>query len=230
MYPSDPPPYQLPDAGRLAAIDRVRSQYLVVEPLEPRAARRFVDEGVRNFVELGAGSGPISALLAADGVECIAVDNAPPAEHFEPLVRADMRSVPLPRGGYDAVSAVNCLYFIADPREAIREAYALLRPGGLFLASAPSRYHDPEVKHLIPDWGERSSFDAEEAAAIVGDVFGDVRSEWWELAAYILPTAEAVADYFVMFRYPNPDHAAMHVELPLTITKSGVNVWARKSR
>lgn len=227
MSTPDPPAYEIPEGQRAEAIRRVLSDYLVVEPLEAGFARRLVREGIRTFVEMGAASGPISRLLEPCGVRCTAVDNNPPSGAFEPLIRADLRSVPLPTDSVDAVSAVNCLYFLGDPVDGVREAQRLLAPGGLFLASTPSRYHDSEIKDFIPDWGERSPFDAEEARDIVGLVFDHVEVHWWEVPAYILRSPEQVIDYFTMFRYPDPDGALRSLRLPLTITKSGVNVWAR---
>lgn len=223
----DPPAYEIPEGQRAESIRRVLSEYLVVEPLEAGFARRFVEEGIRSFVEMGAASGPISRRLQPRGIRCTAVDNNPPPDAFEPLIRADLRSVPLPADSVDAVSAVNCLYFLGEPMEGVREAHRLLAPRGLFLASAPSRYHDSEIKDFIPDWGERSPFDAEEAPDIVGTVFDDVEVQWWEVPAYVLRTPEQVIDYFTMFRYPDPEGALRRLQLPLTITKSGVNVWAR---
>lgn len=225
----DPPPYQVPDEARAAAIRRVLEEYLQVEPLEPGFAKRLLAEGIRSFIELGAAHGPISQLLAPAGVECTAVDLDPPADHFEPLLRADLRSIPLPDNSVDAVSAVNCLYFLGDPRDGIREAHRLLRPGGLFLASSPSRRHDPEIKRYIPDWGVAGPFDAEEAEAVVTEVFGEVEADWWEVPAYVLTTADQVRDYFTMFGYPEPDAAVADLGLPITITKSGINIWARKA-
>jgi SAM-dependent methyltransferase len=226
MATPDPTPYRIPNPDRAAVIARVLTEYLVIEPLEPGFARRFLSEGISTFLELGAATGPISRLLAPRGVRCTAVDRDPPPDRFEPMVRADLRAVPLPRASFDAVSAVNCLYFLGDPRDGIREARELLKPSGLFLAGSPSRYHDPEVKDLIPEWGVPGPFDAEEAASIVAEVFGEVEVEWWEGPAYLLETRDAVDDYFVMFEYPRDQVDA--VELPLTITKSGINIWARR--
>lgn len=227
MSARDPLAYEIPQGQRAESIRRVPSEYLVVEPLEAGFARRFLEEGIRTFVEMGAASGPISRLLQPCGVRCIAVDNNPPPDAFELLIRADLRSVPLPADSVDAVSAVNCLYFLGDPIDGVREARRLLAPGRLFLASAPSRYHDSEIKDFIPEWGERSPFDAEEARGIVGAVFDDVDVQWWEVPAYILRSPDQVIDYFAMFGYPDPERALRRLRLPLAITKSGVNVWAR---
>ena len=112
---------------------------------------------------------------------------------------------------------------------------ATLRPGGIFLASTPSRYHDPELAHLAEEsgwlqgWcGVRGSFDAEEAADLVAQVFADVEVEWWEVPAYHLPDRAAVVDYLVAFGVPDPEARAEQVSVPLDITKKGVDIWARR--
>ena len=48
-------------------------------------------------------------------------------------------------------------------------------PGGLFLASTPSRHHDPELADVVPWAGTKGTFDAEEASELVSSVFDDVK-------------------------------------------------------
>jgi SAM-dependent methyltransferase len=224
----DPAPYELPDAAVSAAWERLfRDCAAFDEGLEPGIARRLRAEGVRTFAEVGSASGPISAELAADEIETVRVDLNPPPSAIRPIVRGEMRSLPLRRASLDAVSLINCLYFLGDPVEGIRAAKDVLHPGGLLVAGAPSRYHDPELRDVLPDWGAPSPFDAEEAAALVGAVFEDIEVEWWESPAWALRTQDAVVDYLVAFRVPDAEALAERVTTPVTITKSGVNVWAR---
>jgi SAM-dependent methyltransferase len=223
----EPTPYELPDERVSQAWSRLISDYLVGEPLEPTFAARLAAEGVRIFAELGAGAAPIGNLLRARGVRCVALDLTPPADRPRHLIRGDLRHLPFARSSFDAVSAVNCLYFLASPAEAIEEAKETLKPGGLFLASTPSRYHDPELADVFPGRGTPSSFDAEEASELVSSVFGEVEAEWWEGPAYRLADRSAVIDYLVGFGCPDPEKVAELVDPPVTITKSGVNVWAR---
>jgi SAM-dependent methyltransferase len=75
-------------------------------------------------------------------------------------------------GSVDVVAALYTLYHYADPRLPIKEARRVLRPGGLFAACAPNRDSKPELANVLPDWGARSSFDGEDAVAIVTSVFG----------------------------------------------------------
>lgn len=222
-------PYELPDERIREAWRRLVSDYLICEPLEPAFAARLLGEGIKIFAELGSGDAPVSRLLAERSVRCVSFDLNPPDSPFRPLVQGDLRHLPFTLGSFDGVSAVNCLYFLADPSEAILEARQALRCGGLFLASTPSRYHDPELAEVVPDWGSPSPFDAEEAVALVSTLFDEVEEEWWEEPAYLLRDRAAVVDYMVAFRYPEPEQLANLVDPPLTITKSGVNVWARCS-
>ena len=61
--------------------------------------------------------------------------------------------------------------------------------GGLLAASTAARDNDPEVSHIVP--GKPSTFDAEEAAEIVAEVFGQVEVERWDEAAICLPDEES---------------------------------------
>ena len=226
MEVQEPEPYALPDERVAEAWRRLIDDYLVCDPLEPAFAERLATTiATGRFAELGSATGPISTLLRPRGVTCVAVDLNPPAEHHRPMVQADLRALPFRARSFDAVSAVNCLYFLADPVEGIRAAHALLRNGGTFLASAPSRFHDPELAHVLDGWGEPSPFDAEDVAELVGRVFREIDVRWWEGPAYHLPDRAAVVDYLVAFKQRDPEAKAERVETPVTITKSGCDVW-----
>jgi len=213
----------------MAAFRRVYEKCRVVEDLYPELARRFEQAGVRRFAELGGGRGPICALLAARRIATCVVDLDPKmlAETHPPAVRADMAALPLADAALDGAAAVNCLYFLADPGAALREARRALRPGGLFVASSPSRWNDPELEGLDRRWGTPSSFDAQDAPSLVAEVFGKVEVEPWRLAGYVLPDRAAVADYLHAFNVADWEAKAAEVVPPLTITKVGAQVWTR---
>jgi SAM-dependent methyltransferase len=221
--------YEHPDDARMAAFQRVYNNWLVVEDLYPAMAERFVRAGTRRFIELGGGRGPISALLASRGVwACVLdTDGQMVAEAPRPAIRADIASLPLSDGSADGAAAVNCLYFLSDPLVCVREAKRVLRAGGLFAASAPSRWNDPELEGVDPEWGTPSSFDSEDSPALVGAIFGDVEVERWEIVAYVLPHRAAIADYLHAINVPDWDAKADMIAPPLPITKLGAHIWAR---
>ncbi|MGH8996080.1 MAG: class I SAM-dependent methyltransferase [Acidimicrobiales bacterium] len=213
----------------MAAWRRVYERCLLVEDIYPKLTRRFVDEPVTTFAELGGGRGPMTAILVELGVRSWVVDLDPQmiAESAGPCVRADLVALPLRDGCVGGASAVNCLYFLDDPRVALREAKRVVRPGGLFVASAPSRFNDPELEGINPEWGAPSPFDSEDAPALVAEVFGEVEVEPWEIVAYRLPDRPAIADYLHAVGVPDHDAAAGTITPPLSITKLGAEVWAR---
>jgi SAM-dependent methyltransferase len=222
--------YQHPDEARMAAFRRVYDNYLVVEDIYPALAQRLETLGVRRFAELGGGRGPIAGLLAPRGVATyvIDLDQQMVAEAHRPAVRADITALPLLDECCDGAAAVNCLYFVADPRIALNEAKRVLRSGGHFLASSPSRWNDPELKDIDPRWGAPSPFDAENAPSLVAEVFGQVEVEEWRLPAYVLPDRAAIRDYLHAFQVSDWEAKAAEVTPPMTITKIGAQVWARR--
>jgi SAM-dependent methyltransferase len=222
--------YSHPDEQRMAAFRRVYENCLVVEDIYPTLARRFEAAGVRTFAELGGGRGPISTILDAAGIRTCVVDRDEQmlAEAHRPAIRGDIEALPLADSSVDGAAAVNCLYFVEDPRTALREARRVLRPGGLFVASAPGRGNDPELQAVDPNWGRPSSFDAEDAPALVAEIFGEIEVHEWSVPAYFLPDRQAIADYLHAFNIPDWERKARALTPPLTITKVGAEVWARR--
>jgi SAM-dependent methyltransferase len=222
--------YVHPDEARMAAWQRVYERYLVVEDVYPSVARRIIDRGARRFADLGGGRGPIAVLAAAAGLETVVIDLDAQmlAETHRPAVRGDLTALPLATGSLDAAAAVNCLYFLADPQVGIREAHRVLRRGGVFVASAPSRWNDPELQGIDSRWGQPSPFDSEAAPEIVSRVFGDVEVQSWEIVAYQLPDEQAIADYLHGFNVPDWETLVDTIKPPLNITKRGAHVWAQR--
>jgi SAM-dependent methyltransferase len=223
-------PYEHPDPAKMAAFWRVYNNCRVVEDIYPQLTSRFEDAGVRRFAELGGGRGPVSTLLAVGGVQTCVVDldSHMLAETHRPAVRGDIACLPLADDSLDGAAAINCLYFLDRPLQALDEARRVLRAGGLFVASSPSRWNDPELEGIRPRWGSPSSFDAEDAPSLVAEVFGSVEVDRWRLRAYVLPGRAAIADYLHAFGVPDWESRASEIAAPLTITKAGAQVWASK--
>ncbi len=222
--------YVHPDEARLSAWHRVYENYLVVEDIYPGLADRILATGASTFAEVGGGRGPIAALLAERGVATCVVDRDPDmlAEGHRPSCRADLCALPFADDSLDAVAAINCLYFLDDPVVAIREAWRVLRRGGVFVASSPSRFNDPELEGIDPNWATPTTFDAEDAPGLVAEVFGDVEVDPWRLIAYVLPDESAIADYLHAFNVDDWQRKATTIAAPLSITKVGAEVWASK--
>jgi SAM-dependent methyltransferase len=136
-----------------------------------------------------------------------------------------MRALPFRDRVFTAVTHLWCLYHLDDPRAAIREAARVLAPGGRYYASTSARDNDPE---LVVEGYPPTPFDAEEAAAIVGDVFDDVEPQHWDAPFFALDTRDEVRAYcrhnFI------PLERADEVTVPLWLTKRGVLVRATMVR
>jgi SAM-dependent methyltransferase len=126
------------DAARLAAV-QAELDPGTIALLE----RLGVTPGLR-CLEVGAGAGSLAAWLS-DRVgptgAVVATDLAPVHLHahagerknLEPL-RHDIRTDPLPAGGFDLVHVRWVLHHLAEPRQAIASMVASLKPGGRLLA------------------------------------------------------------------------------------------------
>jgi trans-aconitate methyltransferase len=104
----------------------------LLELLEPRPAERILD--------LGCGTGPLTAQIAAVGAEVVGIDSsrdmieqarrAFPRLHFEV---ADARTFELD-GKFDAVFSNAVLHWVKEPEQAVSRIRAALKPGGRFVA------------------------------------------------------------------------------------------------
>jgi SAM-dependent methyltransferase len=207
------------------------------DDVHPYVARRFAAAGARTVLDVGGGNGKLARLLPALSMRCLLIDVSPTMLSLapRPSVRADGARLPVADASVDAVAALFTLYHYTDPLVPIREARRVLRPGGLFAACSVNRDNDPELAQVIPDWGAASSFDGEDAEAIVASVFdapGDtVAVDPWDGP---LVTLSSVPDAAACLRVywlsaATAAQAAATLDLPLTLTKRGCVVYATKT-
>jgi hypothetical protein len=110
----------------------------------------------------------------------------------------------------------------------------VLRPGGLFAACAPARDSAPELASLLPRWGAPSTFDAEDAPAIVGSVFSEPGDRLdvapWDGPLTTLSSPGHAASFMRChgMSVRAAACAAATLDLPLTLTMRGCVVYATK--
>ena len=176
-------------------------------------------------LDVGCGEGRLAANLGP-GVRWVGVDSSPAqvaVNPHRPVVLADMRALPFRDRSFAEVLHLWCLYHLDDPVEAVAEAARVLRPGGRYYASTAARTSDPE---LVPDDYPASTFDAEDAEALVASVFADAEAEHWDGTFFPLTTHEDVLAYC---RHNSiPPERADGLDLPLWLTKRGALVRATK--
>jgi hypothetical protein len=116
----------------------------------------------------------------------------------------------------------------------VREARRVLRSGGLFAACAPARDSAPELADVVPDWGAWSTFDAEDAPAIVAAVFGvpgdRVEVDGWDGPLRTLSSPDQAAGFLRCHGMSDAaaHEAAVALDLPMTLTMRGCVVYATK--
>jgi len=177
-------------------------------------------------LDVGCGEGRLAAQLttAASWVGLDSSRNQLVECAYRPVVLGDMRTLPFASGAFDAVTHLWCLYHLADPLEAIAEADRTLRSGGRYYACTSARANDPE---LAPEGYAPTTFDAEDALAIVRTVFSQAEAESWDDTFFPLETREDVRNY--CRHHHLPLERADPVDLPLWLTKRGVMIRATKS-
>jgi SAM-dependent methyltransferase len=194
----------------------------------PQDVHEIIARELRGPVlDVGCGEGRLASLLGK-GVTWIGVDSSPSqvqANPYRPIVIADMRALPFRDNAFAEVTHLWCLYHVDDPLVALVEARRVLKTGGCYYASTAARDSDPEIMY---EGYRPSSFDAEEAVALVESVFDEVDPERWDKTFFPLETVDDVRAY-CRHNYI-PAERAEDADLPLWLTKRGVLIRAEKVR
>lgn len=111
-------------------------EHFTVPLLEASLNAAFVTRGTR-LLDAGCGAGIAAVLATLRGALVTAVDAAPGlleiARRRLPdaaVLEADLEALPFGDGEFDAVVAVNAVFFAADPEAAARELVRTVRSGG----------------------------------------------------------------------------------------------------
>ena len=219
-----------PDRFRVNAL--TAKQFGLAEDVHEDIADRFSKEQVDCVLDVGCGQGKLLDLLRDAGIATVGLDASPTMLKAASGVRVfgDARMLPFPANTFGGAAALYMLYHLEDPVQVVAECHRVLRPGGLFAACAPSRYDSPELHSVLPGYGVPSTFDSENAPEIIGSVFGEVELDVWDGPYVHLPDREALGLY-LRGRRLSPvaaSRASRAIDTPLTLTKRGAIIFARK--
>jgi HAD superfamily hydrolase (TIGR01549 family) len=145
--------------GRALELDELAVTYEHPEPYKRffygarfRAVLQALDaQAGERILEVGCGSGSYTRELARAGTELTATDYTPSqlaqarrnvgAQASEVVFRIeDAQRLTFPDGEFDKVLLSEVIEHVPHPDRAIAEAARVLRPGGLLVASTPSRF------------------------------------------------------------------------------------------
>ncbi len=221
------------DPERFRATSLPGCKYGLVGDVHGDIADRFARERVDYVLDVGCGNGRLLDLLRNAGIATVGLDASPTMLKAAsgPRVFGDARTLPFPQDTFGGSAALYMLYHLEDPSQAVAECHRVLRPGGLFAACAPSRYDSPELQSVLPGYGVPSTFDSENAPEIVGSVFPEIEKDAWDGPYVHLPDREALA-LFLQGRRLSPsaaERASNTIDTPLTLTKRGAIIYARKT-
>jgi SAM-dependent methyltransferase len=219
------------DPGRFAANQAATAAFSRRGDVHAAVAKHLVEVGCELVLDAGGGNGVLARELAKAGARTVTVDRASyVADAPRPVLRANVLMLPFRELSFQGTAALWMLYHLASPEAALAEFRRCLRPGGVMVASAPSRCNDPELRSVLPRWGQPLSFDAENGPGQVARVFGDVQVEAWDEPMISLSDPEELALYLRGRGLAEDDArtAARRVGTPVTVTKRGMLAWARK--
>ncbi len=143
-------------AGRLdAVVDGLAHCFIDYYGEERADVERFIDEGVRDVLEIGCGGGATARFLSERrGIRVVGVElNPAVAERasrwLERVIVGDIAEVELPDATFDLVLALELVEHLPEPEAVLRKLARAVRPGGRMLLSVPNVGHHSVVRDLL---------------------------------------------------------------------------------
>ncbi len=176
--------------SQAAAYERGRPSY------PPEAIDWLLPPDARDVLDLGAGTGKLTARLVERGLDVVAVD--PIAEMLEvlaaslpdtPALLGTAEQIPLPDNSVDAVLVAQAWHWF-DPARAVPEVVRVLRPGGrLGLVWNTRDERLGWVKELGTIIGREDARDVVDGGVSLPEPFGDIEAHQVEWTNYLTPQA-----------------------------------------
>lgn len=230
MAPTRPLPTDYEEnPARFRLARALAARHALVADIHCDVARRVRENGQLPLLDIGCGEGELARHLPANS--WIGVDNSAAMLRRAPEggILADAEKLPFPEQFFGSAALLYVLYHLPDPARALKEARRVVRPGGLVAVAAPSRHDSPELADALPQGS--LTFDTELAPALMSELFESVEVRAWDAPLLVLPQRDAVRDYLIG-KGTDSDvaaRAAARTSVPLSVTKRGALVLARKS-
>ncbi len=152
--------------------------------VETRAVLRALgDIEGKTTVDVGCGTGRLTAALRTRGAHVIGVDPESPMLNLAlgrigPLVAGDALAIPIGDNTVDVAVAVTVLCFVADPSAAMAELARIVRPGGCILIGALNPHSPWGLAHrhelTAPPWNAARFLTRQQLLAL-GAPYGHVK-------------------------------------------------------